>query len=220
MRDTQPHPRIEYIRKLFTKNDEFLQMSLDAMKSLDMQINIGPEDGKLLQILIKSIGAKKAVEIGTLTGYSAIWIARALGDEGLLYSLEKNERNAEIARRIILAASLENVVQIIQGDAEKTLTTLQGPFDFIFVDANKPSYLYYLEWAKANIRFGGIIVADNTYLSESVYLEEIPDHVRLTTWNQMKEFNVIAANSEGFESVMLPSAEGMTILLKTNADSD
>lgn len=215
MRDTQPHPRIEYIRKLFTQNDEFLQMSLDAMKSLDMQINIGPEDGKLLQILVKSICAKKAVEIGTLTGYSAIWIARALGDEGILYSLEKNERNAEIARSIILAASLENVVQIIQGDAEETLTTLYGPFDFIFIDANKPSYLYYLEWAKANIRSGGIIVADNTYLSESVYLEEMPGHVRFTTWNQMKEFNAIAASSDGFESVMLPSAEGMTILLKT-----
>jgi caffeoyl-CoA O-methyltransferase len=212
MRDIIPHPRIQYIRKLFTQEDQFLQMAIDHMQSLDMQINIGPEDGKLLQILIRSIGAKKAVEIGTLVGYSAIWIARGLGEGGLLYSIEKSERNASIAREIIKFASLDNIVQIIHGDAEQQLSFLEGPFDFIFIDANKPSYLYYLEWAKANIRVGGMIVADNTYLSESVYLEEMPEHVRYSTWQNMKKFNEIASNSHGFESVMLPTAEGMTIL--------
>ena len=216
MRNDKLHPRIQYIQDLFTHSDKFLQMSIEAAESLDMPINIGPEEGKLLQFFVKSIGATKALEIGTLTGYSAIWIARALSEGGILYSLEKTLKHAEIARNIINKASLDKIVKIIDGNAEHILPQLEvfGLFDFIFIDANKSSYPYYLEWAKQNIRIGGIIVADNTYLFDSVYLAERPSSVTNTMWNQMKKFNEIAAKSENFESIMIPTLQGMTILLK------
>jgi predicted O-methyltransferase YrrM len=217
MRSETAHPRVEYIRKFFAQEDKFLRMSREAAKSLSLPINIGSEEGKLIQLLIHSIGAKKAIEIGTLTGYSAIWIARALGERGILYSLERTPRHAAIARNIIEQASLSHMIQVIDGEAEKELKNIAslGKFDFIFIDANKSSYPYYLEWAKENVRRGGIIVADNTYLFDSVYLDDKPESITNSMWTQMKKFNEIASTSEGFESIMLPTTEGLTILLKT-----
>lgn len=216
MRKTIPDPRIKYIRDLFAPIDEFLEMSCNAMRSIGMEISIGPEDGKLFHILIKSINAKKALEIGTLTGYSSIWIARALQDNGVLYTIEKNKEYAQIARNIFKKANLDHIIEVIEGEAEKVLSNinLDSKLDFIFIDANKSAYPYYLSWAVNNIRSGGIIIADNTYLFDSVYLDACPPNIKLNMWESMRKFNRLAASLKEFESIMLPTSEGLTILRK------
>ena len=216
MRDEEVHPRIGYIRDLFANEDKHLKNAINAMKELKLPINIGPEDGKLFRVLIKMISAKKAVEFGTLVGYSAIWIARALGEGGKLYSLEKNTKHAEIAENLLQKAGLGNVVDIVVGDAKENMHKLSenGPFDFIFIDANKAAYPDYLSWSKENLRPGGVIIADNTYLFDSVYLKEKPENLGMNIWNKMKDFNRTAADDNDFESIMIPTSEGLTVLLK------
>ena len=216
MRDEDVHPRVGYIRDLFANEDEHLKNAIHAMKELKLPINIGPEDGKLFRVLIKMISGKKAVEFGTLVGYSAIWIARALGEGGKLYSLEKNSKHAEIAENLLQKAGLDEVVDIIIGDAKENMYKLSehAPFDFIFIDANKAAYPDYLLWSKKHLRSGGVIIADNTYLFDSVYLDKKPENLGANIWNKMKEFNQIAADDDDFESIMIPTSEGLTILLK------
>ena len=212
MRPEFPHPRIQYIRDLFAQEDEILKRANVIMRDHDIAINVGPEDGKLLQFLLKSITAKRVLEIGTLIGYSAIWIARALEQDGILYSIEKNPIHAQIARELIEQAQLDDIVHIIEGDARHVLendSDLQSSFDFIFIDANKSAYPFYLEWSMKNIRKNGIIVADNSYLFDSVY-EDVKNNLS----HKMHQFNKNAAEAEGFCSIMIPTQEGLTILLR------
>jgi caffeoyl-CoA O-methyltransferase len=129
-------------------------------------IQVGPSDGKLLYLLLKLTGARKVVELGTLVGYSAIVMARALPPGGHLWSIEAEPRHAQIARANIAAAGLADRVTVITGTGAQVLPTLvgEGPFDAVFIDADKPSYDDYGAWAIANLRPGGLVLGDNAYL--------------------------------------------------------
>lgn len=128
-------------------------------------INVAPVQGKLLHVLAKICGARSILEIGTLGGYSAIWLGRALPSGGRMVSLELDPRNAEVARKNIERAGLASVVRIRVGPAADTLRSMiednEGPFDFVFIDADKPSYPDYLELSLALSRPGTVIVGDN-----------------------------------------------------------
>jgi predicted O-methyltransferase YrrM len=155
-----------YVEKLFIAPDFALEAALDASKAAGLPtINVSPAQGKLLHLLARVQGARKILELGTLGGYSTIWLARALPPDGRLISLEIDPKRAEIARANIARAELANVVEIRLGRAADSLQQLvaegRAPFDLIFIDADKPGYAEYLTWCLKLSRPGTLIIADN-----------------------------------------------------------
>lgn len=124
-------------------------------------IDVSPLQGKLLHLLARSIGAEQILEIGTLGGYSTIWLARALAPEGRLITCELDPHHAEVARANLARAGLDEVVEVRVGPALRTLESLTGPFDLTFVDADKASTTEYVEAAIGLTRPGGVIIVDN-----------------------------------------------------------
>lgn len=128
-------------------------------------INVSPAQGKMLHVLARAQGARSILEIGTLGGYSAIWLGRALPPGGRLITLEADPRHAQVARANLARAGLTDVVEVRVGAAQETLPRLHaagdGPFDLIFIDADKPGYPDYLSWSLGLSRPGTMIVADN-----------------------------------------------------------
>ncbi len=155
-----------YINGLFAPPDPVLDEALAASAEAGLPaINVAPNQGKLLHLYARMAGARAILEIGTLGGYSTIWLARALPPDGRLVTLEADPRHAEVARANLDRAGLAGQVEVRLGPALDTLARLQdegaGPFDFVFVDANKESYPDYFEWAVKLSRPGCVIVADN-----------------------------------------------------------
>jgi predicted O-methyltransferase YrrM len=124
-------------------------------------INVAPNQGKLLMLLAQMAGARRILEIGTLGGYSTIWLARALPADGRLVTLEYEPRHAEVARSNLARAGFAGQVEVKVGAAIAALPGLEGPFDFIFIDADKSGYPDYFLWSLKLARPGTVIVADN-----------------------------------------------------------
>jgi predicted O-methyltransferase YrrM len=126
-------------------------------------IQITPEQGRLLNLLAQLLGAKVIVEVGTLTGYSGIWLARALPPDGMLVTLECNPEHASLARDAFARAGVADRVLLLEGPAAETLATLtlEAPPDMLFVDADKANNRTYFDWGWQNVRPGGLIVVDN-----------------------------------------------------------
>jgi predicted O-methyltransferase YrrM len=155
-----------YITDLFVPPDAVLTAALQASQSAGLPtINVSPPQGKFLQLLARALAARAILEIGTLGGYSTIWLARALPAGGRLITLEADPKHAEIARANIARAGLAGVVELRLGRALDTLPQLaaegRGPFDLIFIDADKPSYADYFAWALKLSRRGSVIIGDN-----------------------------------------------------------
>jgi predicted O-methyltransferase YrrM len=155
-----------YIANLFIAPDFALEAALDSSKAAGLPaINVSPAQGKLLYMLARMQGARTILELGTLGGYSTIWLARALPPEGRLLSLEIDPKRAEIASANVARAGLTSVVEIRLGRAEDTLQQLltegREPFDLIFIDADKTGYAEYLKWSLKLARLGTLIIADN-----------------------------------------------------------
>jgi predicted O-methyltransferase YrrM len=156
----------DYISDLFISSDPVLEATLAASAAAGLpSISVSPAEGKLLMLLAQLHGARTILEIGTLGGYSTIWLARALPPGGTLITLEASPKHAEVARANIALANLENVVEVRVGPALETLPILaseaRAPFDLIFIDANKDNYPEYLTWALKLSRRGTLIIADN-----------------------------------------------------------
>ena len=155
-----------YINNLLVEEDEALRAVEASIKENDIpQISISPNQGKFLQILAKLCNAKKILEVGTLAGYSTIWLGRALSQGGRLISLEFDPKHAAVAKQNINHAGLASIVDIRIGKAIESLPQLEregaGPFDMIFIDADKSPYAEYFQWALRLSRPGTLIIADN-----------------------------------------------------------
>lgn len=151
-----------YIEDRLVGEDEALSAAIRESAAAGLPaIAVSAAQGKLLHLLALSIGARRILEIGTLGGYSAIWMARALPAGGKLVSLEIDPRNAEVAGRNIARAGLSDRVEILVGPAISRLPDLQGPFDLAFIDADKESNAAYFDHAVRLSRSGGVIVVDN-----------------------------------------------------------
>jgi len=155
-----------YLTNHLAPSDPALDAALQACAAANMpSINVAPNQGKLLQIFAQMQQARKILEIGTLGGYSTIWLARALPADRRLISLEINPTHGEIAKANIARAGLASIVDIRIGRAIDILPTLaterQGPFDLIFIDADKPSIPEYFAWAIKLSRPGSVIIVDN-----------------------------------------------------------
>ena len=156
----------QYVNDQLVSTDPALSAALQDSKAAGLpQINVSPSQGKLLQLLAQVRGARSILEIGTLGGYSTIWLARALPRDGRLISLEAEPKHVEVARANIKRAGLADNVEIRCGRALDTLPQLvaenRGPFDLVFIDADKPGYPDYLEWALKLSHRGSLIIADN-----------------------------------------------------------
>ncbi len=132
-----------------------------ALEAASADAAVSPSEGKLLHLLARAIGARRILELGTLAGYSTIWLARALPPDGRLVTLEADPETAAVARANIAAAGLEGVVDLRVGPALETLPLLDGSFDLVFLDADKAENADYLSFALALSRAGTVIVADN-----------------------------------------------------------
>ena len=155
-----------YFADLWMPHDPVLEHALQAAADAGLpEIQVAPNQGKLLSILAQSIGARSILEIGTLGGYSTIWLARALAPGGRLITLEADPKHAEVASANLTRAGLDSVVEVRLGRALDTLPQLQaeghGPFDLIFIDADKPSNSDYFAWALKLSRRGSLIIVDN-----------------------------------------------------------
>lgn len=148
-------------------------------------LNVPPQDGRLLQMLIKMNGAKNVVEVGTSNGLSAIWMALGLRETGgKLTTLEIDPRKVELAKENFIKAGVSDLITIIQGDALEELPKLDGSYDLVFVDAAKEQYKGYLDALWDNIPSGGVIVAHNAIrLADSMrdYLDFVQNHAELRT---------------------------------------
>jgi predicted O-methyltransferase YrrM len=162
-----------YITDLLMPSDPALAAALEASAAAGLPpINVSPNLGKLLQLLARVQGARIILEIGTLGGYSTIWLARALPPGGRLVTLEADAKHAEVARANIARAGLAGVVELRLGRALDTLPQLaaegRGPFDLIFIDADKPSIPEYFAWALKLSRRGSLIIVDNVVRNGAV----------------------------------------------------
>jgi predicted O-methyltransferase YrrM len=152
----------DYISRLVAEEDAALAAARVASLNGGLpDIAISAAEGKFLHVLARAVNAERILEIGTLGGYSTIWVARALPPHGQVITIEVDEHHADVARSNIARAGLADRVEVRVGAALDVLPTLSGPFDFIFIDADKETYVEYFEWAVKLARPGALIVADN-----------------------------------------------------------
>jgi predicted O-methyltransferase YrrM len=176
----QWHVVDQYLTDLLAPSDPALESALQASAAAGLPaIQVSPTQGRLLQILARTCGARNILEIGTLGGYSTTWLARALPAGGRLITLEADPHHASVARANLAQAGLAEVVEVRLGPALETLPRLATdgaePFDLVFIDADKPSYPDYLTWALKLTRRGGLIIADNVVRNGAVADETISD---------------------------------------------
>jgi caffeoyl-CoA O-methyltransferase len=197
---------LDYVNRTHVRHDAGLAKAFETPAGVPA-IQVGPSEGRLLGVLVRLVGARRVVEVGTLMGYSAIHMARALQPDGKLWTIEYDHRHAELARANIAAAGLADRVTVVEGAGREVLPTLvgHGPFDAVFIDADKAGYDYYGRWALENLRTGGIVIADNAYL-----FGELLDDTE--TARAMRRFHEqIAAASE---SVCVPTPDGLVVAIK------
>jgi caffeoyl-CoA O-methyltransferase len=201
-----------YVRHTFASEDSILETIRHQIPARGMPaITVKPEEGLFLQFLVAASGAQKALEIGTLGGYSGTWIARALPLDGKLITLEMNPAHAKVANEHFAMADLNNKVDVRIGNAHDLLPELEGegPFDFIFIDAEKDGYLRYLDWSRANLSAGGILAAHNAFRHGAVAdLSNEEGEV-------LRQFNQQLADDQSMISSIFPAGDGMAFALLT-----
>jgi len=200
-----------FVDELHASHDRALGLAFDAPQANGFPaIQLGPAEGRLLEMVTMMLQARRAVEIGTLTGYSAIRIARGLASGGLLWTLERDPAHAAVARQMIREAGLADRVDVIEGDARVELPTLEkvGPFDLVFLDADKGRYDEYGRWAHKHLRRGGVLLADNAYFFGRL-MEDDPDAAAMRRFHR--------ETAESFRTVCIPTPDGLLLGVKDTA---
>lgn len=196
----------EYINKTHAPHDEGLTYAFEAPEKNNMpSIMVGPSEGKLLRMLLTLIRAKKVVEVGTLAGYSAISMAKALPADGHLWTIEYNPENAAVARKSIETAGLQDRITVLVGAGLDVLPTLEekGPFDAVFIDADKGNYDQYGRWAADNLRPGGLLLGDNAVFFGKLLDPDDPSAAA------MRRFHEEALKA--FDTVCIPTPDGLLL---------
>ena len=197
---------IKYVGDTHASHDAALAQAFAVPEGIPA-IQVGPSEGKLLQLLLKLVGARRVVEVGTLVGYSAIQMARALPADGHLYSVEFEPKHAKVARENIERAGLAGRITVVVGAGVDMLPTLEqhGPFDAVFIDADKANYDRYGVWATQHLRTGGLVIGDNAYL----FGELLDDSDRGRAMRAFHEH--VAATCD---SVCVPTPDGLVVGIK------
>ena len=166
-----------FLDKTLVGDDPVLAAALEASNAAGLpRIAVSVQQGKFLSLLAGAIQARRILEIGTLGGFSSIWLARGAGPEGRVLTLEYESKHAEVARANLQRAGLGDRVQVVVGAALDTLPTLTGgPFDLVFIDADKENYVAYLQWAIKLTHPGSVIVVDNVIRDGQILAPESDD---------------------------------------------
>ncbi len=199
---------LQWLDLLHAPHDAGLAAAFDAPGNERMPaIQVGRSEGKLLELLLKLAGAKKVVEVGTLAGYSAIRLARGLPEGGKVWTIEFDARHAEVARQAIAAAKVADKVEVLVGAGLDVLPTLDrhGPFDAVFIDADKENYDGYGRWAAKNLRPGGLLLGDNAYL----FGELMGKDARAAAMRRFHEEAAVA-----FDTTCIPTPDGLLLGIK------
>jgi caffeoyl-CoA O-methyltransferase len=183
----------------------------DTRATLDTpQMLSGAVEGRLLEMLVFASGARRVLEFGTYSGYSALSMARALPPDGRIFSLEVSEEHAEFARRHISESPYADRIEVIVGPALESVERLEGPFDLAFIDADKENYARYYEAALAKLSPRGLIAVDNTLWSGRVLDPDAADASEST--KALAVFNDMVARDERVVCVMLTIRDGVTLI--------
>ena len=200
-----------YAAELFAVEDPILARVRARHAERELPpIHISPEEGKLLHVLVRLVAARRVLEIGSLAGYSGIWLARALPADGLLTTLEIDPHHAGLARQAYDEADIADRVRLLQGDARNILPTLQPGFDVVFIDADKEPLPEYFEWSVRLLRSGGLLLCDNAFLHGSVV--EADNDAPAT--EGVRAFNRLAASDPRVVSAIVPLRDGIVVAVK------
>ncbi len=219
------------MRKIKPKSYEYMEMligaesenKLLARKAADQLglglISLSSVEAGLLSALAEFSDAKKVVEIGTLTGLSALAVLENAGSDFKLWTLEKSPEHALAATKVLQNYISKGACEVIVGDAREKLEVLsaQAPFDLVFIDGNKAAYLDYFNWAIKNIRIGGLVVADNVFLSGAVWGESTEQKFNEKQIGAVKKMNELAFSDKNLKSFFIPTEEGMLVCKKLSS---
>ena len=200
---------LAYVERLHAAHDPALAAAFAAPRDRGLpEIQVGPSEGKLVSLLLALVGAKRVVEIGTLTGYSALWIARALPADGRLYTIEREPEHARVAREMFDKADVGARITCLEGDAIALLDQLateHAPFDAVFIDADKGRYDHYGRFAARHLRPGGLLLADNSYFFGRLLEDSLEAQA-------MRRFHEEATKQ--FDTVCIPTPDGLLLGIK------
>ena len=205
-----------WAEQVFAPEDEVLREIRTRSVAAGLPpIQVGPMDGLHLEVLARAARARRAVEIGTLGGYSGVCLLRGMEPVGVLDTFELRPQHAELARRSFELAGVERRARIHVGPASERLADLEGegPFDLVFIDADKDGYPGYLAWAEEHLRVGGLVLADNAFAF---------GHVHDPAWGgedagavaPLRRFSERLAQGGRFRATMIPTAEGLALGVK------
>lgn len=200
-----------YATELFAVEDVILTTIRARQEGLRLPpIHISADEGKLLHVLLRAVRATHVLEIGSLAGYSGVWIARALPPDGRLTTIEKDPRHAVLARQAFTEAGLASRAQVLEGAALDVLSTLAPGFDAIFLDADKAPLPQYFEWSLKLLREGGLLLCDNAFFHGGVVdpSDQTPDTAGV------RAFNLLAATDPRLVSTVVPIRDGLVVAVK------
>jgi len=211
-----------FVGETIVAEDEALRGAVEAAEVAGLpSIQVSPPQGKLLQLLVRMIGARRILEFGTLGGYSAILMARALPEDGRLITLEAKPEYAEVARRSIERAGVGDRVEVRVGAALEALPRLEeqgaGPFDLVFIDADKVNTPNYFAWALGHTRAGGLIIADNVVRKGTLGDADDPDeatkaqrrlHEMLAGEPRVSATTIQTVGVKGYDGFLIALVEG------------
>ncbi len=210
------HDRLDaYVRRLFAREDEGLRHAVAAADDAGLPcIQLPPATARALQVLVQATDARRVLEVGTLGGYSAVWLARALPPGGRLVTVEADPGHADVARKSLARAGVADRVDVRVGDGLTEMAALapDGCFDAVFVDADKERYAAYLDEAARLLRPGGLFLADNAFWKGRVLAPRpggLSEHVH--------RFNERLAGDTRFTATILPVGDGLAVAVKARS---
>ena len=203
-----------YATELFAVEDVILTTIRARQDGLKLPpIHISADEGKLLHVLLRAVGATTVLEVGSLAGYSGVWLARALPPGGRLTTIEKDPLHASLARQAFADAGVSSRVQVLEGAALDVLPTLAPGFDAVFLDADKAALPRYFEWSLKLLRDGGLLLCDNAFFHGTVVdpADQSPDTAGV------RAFNLLAASDPRLVSAVVPIRDGLVVAVKAGS---
>lgn len=207
----------QYIENLSKNESSQKLFARQKSEELGLEaISLSKTEAQIMQFFLSDIKAQKVVEIGTLTGLSALYILEELAPQGKLWTLEKSPEHAAKATEVLQDYIQKNQCEILVGDARETLVQLKekAPFDAVFIDGNKAAYLDYFNWAIENTRVGALIFVDNIFLAGAVWGEITTQKFNDKQIRVVNEVNQIALNNPHLKASIIPTEEGLLVCKK------